>query len=242
MFLKSEFISTLLLLNASVLNGQVLLSLIFGDKLNSGNVEFGLDGGLANTGISNVEGRRANALNLGFYFDIKVSEPLVVHTGVIVKSTIGERDIDTYPVGNVELDSLFNNGSVRRRIASFYVPAALKYYFAERFYVEGGGMLGWRRKVTDEFTTQVVNKNDLLFENDVSNKYQRIDAGVLTGVGYRIVKGHGMNLGFRYYQGLVDILKDNPGERQWNSVLYTFLGIPIGAGGGKKKKNTEEVH
>jgi hypothetical protein len=34
-------------------HGQVLISLVFGDKLNSGNIEFGLDGGLT---VSDIGG------------------------------------------------------------------------------------------------------------------------------------------------------------------------------------------
>lgn len=51
---------------------QVLISLLFGDKLNSPFLEFGLDGGLNFSTISNMETSGTEVgFNLGFYFDIR---------------------------------------------------------------------------------------------------------------------------------------------------------------------------
>ena len=55
-------------------DSQVLLSLIFGDKLNSGKIEFGLDGGINLSNMSNTEGNMAPDWNLGFFFYIDLSE------------------------------------------------------------------------------------------------------------------------------------------------------------------------
>jgi len=51
-----------------------------------------------------------------------------------------------------------------------------------------------------------------------------------------------MNLGVRYYRGLVDITIDDTTPDQYNSSLYLSVGIPIGAGKAKdraEKKTTE---
>jgi hypothetical protein len=56
---------------------------------------------------------------------------------------------------------------------------------------------------------------------------------VTAGLGYRLLKGTGISLGARYYLGLVDIVKNNPGDPQYNSVFYLFGAIPIG---GVKKQ------
>jgi hypothetical protein len=71
---------------------QVLISLIFGDKLNSPFLEFGLDGGLNFSTISNLETSGTEmGFNLGFYFDIKSKKnpAWMINTGVIVKSPMG---------------------------------------------------------------------------------------------------------------------------------------------------------
>ena len=50
---------------------QVLISIIFGDKLNSPNLEFGLEGGVNWSQISGFEsGKSLSTFNLGFYFGL----------------------------------------------------------------------------------------------------------------------------------------------------------------------------
>ena len=52
-------------------NSQVLISLLLGDKLNSGKIEFGLEGGYAMTNIlKEPNAEHLNTFFLGFYFDI----------------------------------------------------------------------------------------------------------------------------------------------------------------------------
>jgi len=46
------------------------------------------------------------------------------------------------------------------------------------------------------------------------------------------MKKRGVHIGLRYYLGLTDIIKDNPGEPVKNSVFQINLGIPLG---GKAK-------
>ena len=75
-------------------SGQVLITLIFGDKLNSPGLEFGLEGGV---NFSSIEGLESPAalpqFNLGFYFDIRLKNQWYVYTGVLVKATMGSNEL-----------------------------------------------------------------------------------------------------------------------------------------------------
>jgi hypothetical protein len=233
---KYLIISFLALLYSNRSNGQVLISLLLGDKINSGKLEFGLDGGANWSNISNLdEGKGTVGFNLGFYFDFKMNEKLYIHTGVIVKSPMGSKDLSPYLLGNDDLDSVLSTGSVRRKLRYFNVPVFLKYRFVDHFFAEFGPQVGWLHKAIDEFSTELFEKNDLTFQNNIRDEYRRIDAGITLGLGYRLMKGNGMNLGIRYYCGLVNILKENPNGSQRNSSLYLFVGIPIGAGKAEEK-------
>jgi hypothetical protein len=53
------------------------------------------------------------------------------------------------------------------------------------------------------------------------------------------MKGNGMNLGVSYYYGLLDITKDNSGI--YNRSLYLSVGIPIGAGKAKAKREKADA-
>ena len=56
-------------------NSQVVISLLFGDKLNSESVKFGLDGGINYSNLSNANSSdNQSGFNLGFYFDIQLKE------------------------------------------------------------------------------------------------------------------------------------------------------------------------
>src|SRR3954454_6772958 len=98
-------------------NSQVLISILLGDKLNSGKIEFGLEGGVNWSTIKNLQGAKSlPGFNLGFYFDIKLKNPSwMLNTGVIVKSPMGADGLANYSLKNTYLDSAFAGGSVTRK-------------------------------------------------------------------------------------------------------------------------------
>ena len=53
------------------------------------------------------------------------------------------------------------------------------------------------------------------------------------------MKGQGMNLGIRYYLGAVNVMLHNPGDPVTNRSLYINVGIPIGAGKAKERREKE---
>jgi hypothetical protein len=105
--------------------------------------------------------------------------------------------------------------------------------------VEGGIMLGLMNKAFDEFTQSVNKSDDLTYKVYNRDAYHPLDAGLIAGAGYRLMGGNGMNLGIRYYYGLVDITIDDSGDNVYNRSLYLTVGIPIGAGKAKEKKVKE---
>jgi hypothetical protein len=228
--MRSLIILSILVLASSATRGQVLISLLLGDKLNSGKVEFGLDGGFNFSDIQGVQpSGNKTGFNLGFYFDIKLKNPSwIFHTGVMVKSTMGAEDIPVYSLDNVDLDNAFQGGSVKRKLGYFNVPAMLKYKWENNFFAEAGPMFGLMNKSKDEFVASIKKKEDLSYALNIKDRYHPLDAGVMVGIGYRLLRGNGMNLAIRYYLGLVDITIDDATPGQYNRSLYIALGIPIG--------------
>jgi len=224
---------------------QVLMSLIFGDKLNSPNIEFGLEGGANFSTITNQPGAdNRTDFNLGFYFDFNLNNPSwIFNTGVIVKSTLGAEGLPVYSLDNPELDAAFSEGSVDRKINYFNVPLAIKYKFENNIFVKAGTQLGLLSKSTDIFH-QEYNGDDLEYKNNIRDKIHVVDAGLILGVGYRLKVGHGMNIGLQYYYGLVPLLKGDDSPTQYNRSLYVTTCLPIGKAKAAKraaeKKNLEE--
>jgi len=119
--------------------------------------------------------------------------------------------------------------NVSRELRYFNVPILLQYKFYDHLYFVVGPQLGLLSKAYDEFNVDVYDEDDLMYKNNTKDQFNKIDAGVTFGLGYRLMGGNGMNIGVRYYYGMVDIVKNNSGPKQLNSSFYIFAGIPIGA-------------
>jgi hypothetical protein len=65
---------------------------------------------------------------------------------------------------------------------------------------------------------QLARGGDLEYKLETGDKYHRLDFGLMGGVGYRLMGGNGMNLGVRYYLGLVDITIDDTTPDQFNHL------------------------
>ena len=61
----------------------------------------------------------------------------MVHTGVLVKSTLGESNLPVYSLGDSNLDNVFAGGRVKTKLNYFNVPIMMKYKFNKRIYAEG---------------------------------------------------------------------------------------------------------
>jgi hypothetical protein len=220
-------------------NSQVVISLLFGDKLNSESIKFGLDGGFAYSNLSNVNSSdNHRGFNLGFYFDFDLNEKsnLFLHTGLMLKSPMGTDGLAPYSLDNAGLDSTYKNGTVNRQLKYINVPLLLRYKFKNHLFVEAGPMLGVMVKATDVFYATVNEDKDQSYKNNVTDQFNWFDAGIQAGIGYQLMKGNGMNIGFRYYYGLMDVVKDNPSDSQKNSSYNIYASIPIGAGEKAKAK------
>jgi hypothetical protein len=220
-----------LLLIGYTVSAQVLISLLFGDKLNSPNIEFGLDGGVNYGNIANLEkSKMLPMFNLGFYFDIRLKNQWMLHTGVIVKSSMGADNLNVYSLNNENLDTVFATGHITRKVNQFAVPIMIKYRFATYFHVEAGPMLSLRTKGYDYFKNKVKDDDDLSYKLEISDNYKRIDAGIMVGAGFKLSKQpKSSQMGIRYYYSFVDPVKDNPGKAQYFSSLYLYFSLPIGA-------------
>jgi hypothetical protein len=221
-------------------SSQVLISIIFGDKLNSEGLEFGLDGGVNFSTISGMEEKQfATNLHLGFYFDILLKNQWYLNTGVLVKSSqgassLGENDVkELYP----EISNVLDSGSYSQGLGYFNVPIMLKYKFKNHIFAEFGGQTALliSARMNYAHTYDEVELNTSVKNLDA---FRRIDAGLIAGLGYKLRKGQGMNIGVKYYQGLVDISKSSS-LKNYNNVFYIKVDIPIGRAKAEEKRKAK---
>ena len=216
---------------------QVVIALLFGDKLNTGTLEFGIVVTPGLTDISSIASRPRDNLSLGIYFNIHPDKKLFLHIEGIAKGSFGAKDILPYPLGNDTLDALFAGGSVERKIKAFSLPILGRYAMFPKLFIEAGIQPDMMLKSKDIFTTKV-NDNELTYTTIISDKVALLDFGLAGGLFYKFSKDkRSMGIGIRYFQGLTDILPSTSGN-QVNSAWQLNVTIPIGAGkvnaGGNK--------
>lgn len=224
----------LLLLSSSTMKSQVLISLLFGDALNTPNIEFGLVGGDNISYFTDVPDSRAMGnFNIGFYFHILLKENSYLSTGVLVKSNVGATGMPTYSIGDAAFDSIYASGNLTTKINYFYVPILFQQRFHNnRWYLEGGFQVGLRNKVYDIFD-QYAFDGDLTYTTDVRDDYRRFDAGLMGGAGYKFKKEiKSIAVGVNYYYGLVNVSKVSDRSVK-NAAAYLYIKIPIGANAEK---------
>lgn len=233
--------SFLLVCFAYIGQSQVLISILLGDKLNSGKIEFGLEGGWSLSSLEGVNPSKGHSnYNLGFYFDFATKNPSwFISTGVRVKSTMGAEGIAVYPLDDQDLNTVFASGSVTRKLNYFNVPVMMKYMFKNHIYAQAGLQLGLKYKGTDEFLNTINDKEDLSYSTDVKKQYHPLDGGLCAGLGYRLIGGNGMNIGLQYYYGLVDVRISDASPDEFNRTIYLNVGIPIGKGKAAAKAAQE---
>lgn len=238
LFIKLSIAIFLICLSAQV-KSQVLISLLFGEALNTPKIEFGLVGGFNRSWLYDIEESEGlNSFNIGFYFHIMLKENSFLSTGVLVKSNVGARGMSTYPIGEADFDSVFVDGELTKKINYFYVPIMYQQRFNNRWYVEGGVQLGLRNKASDIFTLEDTYGGDLDYTRDARDDYKYLDAGLIAGVGYKLKRRlKSTAVGINYYYGLMNI-SNVEGQKMKNSAFYVYFKIPIGA--GMKEKPEDE--
>ena len=232
--LKISVFSVLMLL-PSALNGQVLITILLGDALNTEKIEFGLVGGWNHSYIYTIEDSKGlNSLDLGFYFHFLMKNNSYFSTGVLVKSSVGATGMPVYSLDDPDFDAVFKDGTLTKKIPAFYVPILFHQRFNNRWYIEAGPQLGLIHQCVDIFEASKLG-GDLKFTLDVKDQYKHIDAGLLGGVGYKFKKQvKSMAVGINYYYGLVDVSSD-PDQEIKNSAFYFYIKIPIGVGKSKEE-------
>ena len=233
--MKKSILFFLISLTTYQVHSQVLISLLFGDKLNSDKVEFGLEGGANFSHISSLQSTKYNPnFNLGFYFDIEIKKSWLLYTGVLVKSTLGTNHLSVSDLTQLGATTYSASGTYSQKINYFLVPVLAKYQFKNRMYLEAGPQAGLMSKAWIEYNSDSSNTTAKIKEKNTDNIH-RLDFGFVGGLGYKFQKTQGVTIGVKYYYGLVDVYKDIAGSN--NSSFFIKLNIPIGA--GKKKKESE---
>ena len=205
---------------------QVLISLIFGDKLSAPGVEFGLEGGYNFSTLTGMESSsQLSTLNLGFYFDIRLKNQWYLNTGILVKSKMGLGKLSQNDLEFLNAEIYPEAGDYDQIVSYFLLPILGEYKFKKHLYLEAGPQFGLMHNAYVEFKSDVEGKDARVREYN-KDMIHRIDGGIVAGMGYTLLKGSGITIGAKYYYGFGNVYKEKTGSR--NRSLFLKLNIPIG--------------
>jgi hypothetical protein len=232
---KTWFLGMFLTLLTFQADSQVLISILLGDKLNSPNVEFGLEGGINYSNIRGFETRSfVPNFYLGFYFNLRLKSHWWINTGVRVKSNLGTDQLSLNDLQTLETEIFSIPGNYSQRIGYFMIPALLKYKLNNSIFFEIGPQIGLRLRST--FVQFDANEDNQESRIRTYNKEEvnPFDVGAMAGIGYTFFKGTGLTFGLKYYYGLTQVYKESSGY--YNQSIFLQFNIPIGVG---KKTDAE---
>lgn len=226
----------ILLFLCSTASSQVLIALLFGEKLNNGTIEFGLMTGPGFTNLTNSNASTRTGINLGLYFNFKISENFFLHPEAIPKSSLGGKNIPFYPTGDPEVNSLFSDATIDRRIKAISVPLLARYRIYKSIFVEAGPQLDWQIKIKDIYRKDASDGNELTYTAIVTKEFNWLSMGMAGGLAWKFKdKPSSMSLAVRYYYGLTDIQK-SAGGTQSHRGAFVFVYIPVGSNKSEKSK------
>jgi Outer membrane protein beta-barrel domain len=222
------FIFTVLSFKA---NSQILIGIIFGDKLNTDYLQMGFTIGDNLTTLTNIEGDYAHNIALGLDLMVFPKKKFNLHTGLFFSSPVSKKGLKLGPTGDPNLDTVLLETDVRLRLSYFSLPIYAKYKIGKTFSIEAGANISLMRKAKLEHT-YLNSDQSLNYTENIRDDFNRWDVQAGIGIGYTFKQGEGTTINIRYLQGLLDVLdndarKEDASKSSYNQVFQLLLEIPI---------------
>jgi hypothetical protein len=234
-YVKFTLISVLFVCFSLHARSQVILSLLFGDKLNSDELLFGIHMHYSWNSLSATDPSSSlKKFNLGLFLTYKVSEQWQLNAEPMAKYQRGAAGMEPYALDDPQLDATYAGGEFSRTVGYVALPITTRYVMAEKFFLEAGPNIALRINAEDVFKKGIA-QGDQKLEINSEELTSRWDIGMLFGAGYYLGKGRDLALGIRYAAGFSDVCKDFEGE-QAHQGFYFYGNIPIGRAKAKAKQ------
>ena len=129
-----------------------------------------------------------------------------------------------------DLRDIFSSNSIERVYLNFSDPWPKERHAKRRL---------THKNFLDIYKDILKDNCELHFKTDNKDLFHRFELSAIAGVGYKLNKGEGMNIGIKYMFGLTNVLRDEVRTSK-NSSFYFYVGIPIGKGKAEAKREESE--
>ncbi len=226
---RTLMVLALLGLVPTTAQGQILLGILFGDKLVSERFHIGLNVGPNVSNLSGVSGTEVKtSLMLGLVAEWRIGGRFYLQPELLPFFRAGAKSLPG-PAGLPPLvDTLVTDRNNQRNLSYFAIPVLLKYaVMPHRLFLGAGPQVNFLLGATDVFSGVITNQIDVT--EDIEDQLSSTDAGVAFHIEYKLGSSVvAASINIRYYLGLTDTIKDNTGAKVTNQVLSIFGSIPIG--------------
>ena len=224
--------------SVSTANSQVLIALVFGDKLNTPNIEFGLNvGGNLSTLVDHPDAKYKKGINLGLYFNFKMGEHFYLHPELMFMNQMGTRGVDNRDLPGPEwADETLETSKEMNYGTLVLLP---RYKLTNQLYFEAGIHTSLLLSADDILLIKPDDNSELQYKEFIRKELTSMDVGMDVGLGYKFGKGEGVNLSLRYSRGFINIYKDSSLPAEYNTGFHVQVGIPIGVGKEDVKKQLD---
>ena len=220
--------------NPTPADAQVLIGLLFGEKLASDNFNIGFEIGMNLSTVNGLDGAsRSSGPLIGLFASWRFSERFHLYTGLLPLSHKGAREADPVPLNDPQLDSMVASGRMDRQLGYIDIPVLLQWaqHRDRGIRVGAGPQLSFRTSAVDRYEATTAQGTSVVVENDIETEW--LDAGIAFDAEYRIT-GVGLAIGLRYFHGLTNVSRAGPAFH--NRVLSGTGRISLG---GRSQKPPE---
>lgn len=227
---KITAVLILLLTFALSVKSQVLIALVFGDKLNSPKTEFGLNVGANLSTISNVSNAKYNSdFGIGMYFTWKFHDRWQLQPEFFFRFPTGSTKLPPYELEDTLLTRLTSNSTITRSSRSASFPIHIRYRVWKQFRITFAPQVSYIYSNIDSFRKELEGGDEILLNRENKSHLNRFDFGLSAGVSFKLKQGKGVNLEARYYMGFSDTSSDDLPGMNANRAICLYVGIPIGS-------------
>ncbi|MEA1896214.1 MAG: porin family protein [Bacteroidota bacterium] len=234
-----KIISTLivfLFFQFSVVHAQILIGLIFGDKLNSDKMEFGLNVSANMTTMSHIDSDKFNrGLAIGLYIDYKFADHFALATSLLFSSPKGVRNFGTEEYFQPLPDSNWNVSKSIRGLSYMDLPLVVQYRPIPQIGIGLGIQTSLLLKAEDSFSHSY-DDWDIGSRIDITDNFNRLDFGLVASLNFHFSGNPGVQIRLNYSHGLVNVYNSSANRTAYNRTFQLGAMIPIKTGVKKKDK------
>lgn len=227
----------LLFFQFSVVQAQVLIGLIFGDRLNSDKMEFGLNVGANMTTMSHINSEKFNrGLAIGLYIDYKFADHFALATSLLFSSPKGVRNFGEDEYFQPLPDSIWIGSKSSRGLSYIDLPLVVQYRPVPQIGIGLGIQTSLLLKAEDSFTHSYEDW-DIGSVIDITDNFNRLDFGLVASLNFHFNGDPGVQIRLNYSHGLVNVYNSSVNRTAYNRTIQIGAMIPIKTGIKKKDKN-----